>query len=102
MFRLPAVWFREAMANRPVFECDLVLPGVAEAFATVYLPAVPRAGEVLDLDLPGPAAGRSGAYRVAGVTYHVRPRRFAAEAGALAGISLALTALGQGEPPPDA
>ena len=63
-------WF----PNTQSIECDLLLAGDGQSLRTVQLPAVPRVGDELELDLSAdPAEGRL--YRVVGVRYHVRPRK---------------------------
>ena len=57
------------------FECDLVNDADGRTLRTVNLPAVPRVGEELDLDLGGAGGASDRLYRVVRVRYHVRPRK---------------------------
>jgi hypothetical protein len=60
--------------NSQAIDCDVVLAATGQTVQTLKLPAVPRVGEELDLDLPH-EYGEGSMYRVVRVRYHLRPRR---------------------------
>ena len=65
------------MPNFQAIECDVVSAADGALIRTVHLPAVPRVGDELDLDVARSEQRRGdGVYRVVRVRYHVRPRKF--------------------------
>lgn len=91
----------------PLYEIDLVLAASsahsrdAIAFATVWMPIVPRIGHEVYFEGSDASAMYSGTYRVSNVAYHVHAhkkksklkfkRTVAGLAGDLFGISLTVT-----------
>jgi hypothetical protein len=61
------------MPNFQALECDLITAASGQTLCTVQLPGVPRVGDEIDVDAQ---AAADGLYRVVGVRYHVRPRKF--------------------------